>query len=283
MINTTVLDRAFEALPPDIRNARPLCGMVLGSGWSEAVRELTVVAECSYADIPGLGAAAVAGHAGRLILGHLPTHPTQTVLAFCGRRHWYEGVGWDPVVMPADICRRLGIPNLLITNAAGGIRPSLSPGDIVMLRDHLRMSHLNPLQGPHLPQFGPRFPDQSEVYSPALMELLRAAAIEIGCILTDGIYAFSSGPTFETPAEIRAYGILGADVVGMSTVPEAIVAHASGLRIAALSLISNMAAGISGAHLSHEEVMEVGRAATPVMAALVTAFLRALCGAETTD
>jgi len=271
-----VLDAAFESLPEVIRRATPRCGLVLGSGWSQSVASLTVIAECPYSAIASLGQTAVVGHAGRLVLAHLPEDPAFTVLAFCGRRHWYEGEGWNPVVMPADFFRRLGVRDVLITNAAGGIRINLAPGNIVLLRDHLRMSHLNPLQGPHNPLFGPRFPDQSEVYHPVLCDLLRRAAMDINCPLAEGVYAFSAGPSYETPAEIRAYGLLGADVVGMSTVPEAMVASASGIRVAALSLVSNMAAGISGPHLSHEEVMEVARSSAPTMAALVLAFLTRL-------
>jgi purine-nucleoside phosphorylase len=280
VIDMRLLDDAFGSLPKEFRTARPRCGLVLGSGWSRAVEGLTVLAECPYAAIPGLGQTAVVGHAGRLVLAHLRATPAWTVLAFCGRRHWYEGVGWEPVILPADFCRRLGVRNLLITNAAGGIRLNLAPGDIVLLRDHLRMSHLNPLLGPHNPAFGARFPDQSQVYHPVLMELLRRAALDIGYNLTDGVYAFSGGPSYETPAEIRAYGFLGADVVGMSTVPEAMVASASGMRVAALSLVSNMAAGISGPHLSHDEVLQVARNSEPMLAGLLHAFLARLGAAD---
>jgi len=280
MINLEVLDKSFASLPEVFRRARPRCGLVLGSGWSRAVEGLEILAECSYADIPALGQTAVVGHSGRLVLAHPPQQPDWTLLAFCGRRHWYEGVEWESVILPADFCRRLKVPTFLITNAAGGIRLNLKPGDIVMLRDHIRMTHLNPLQGPHVPAFGPRFPDQSQVYCPHLMELLRQAALTIGYNLTDGVYAFSGGPSYETPAEIRAYGFLGADVIGMSTVPEAMVANASGLRVAALSLVSNMAAGISGPHLSHDEVMDVAATSGPLMARMVTAFLDCLRRAE---
>lgn len=273
MIDLPLLDNAFAALPDDFRNARPRCGLILGSGWSRAVEGLTIMAEIPYAAIPALGQTAVVGHAGRLALAHPPGAPEWPVLAFCGRRHWYEGVGWEPVVLPVDFCRRLGVRDLLITNAAGGIRLNLTPGDMVLIRDHLRMSHLNPLQGPHNPVFGPRFPDQSQVYNPQLMAVLRCAALDIGCELSDGVYAFSAGPSYETPAEIRAYERLGADVVGMSTVPEAMIASACGLRVAALSLVSNMAAGIGGTHLLHDEVMEVALASAPRMARLVQAFL----------
>lgn len=276
MIDLKRLDEAFEALPAAMRAARPRCGLILGSGWSGAVEGLQPVAECPYSALPTLGATEVVGHAGKLVLGHLPEDPGFPVLAFCGRRHWYEGVGWEPVILPAEFCRRLGVRDLLITNAAGGIREDLAPGRLVLLRDHLRMSHLNPLQGPHQPRFGARFPDQSRVYDERLADCLRQAAADIACPLAEGVYAFSAGPSYETPAEIRAYGLLGGDIVGMSTVPEAMVASAAGLRVAAVSLVSNMAAGISGPHLSHQEVLAVAKAAAPILARLVLAFLRRL-------
>ncbi len=277
-MNMDFLDRAFEAIPAPIRNARPRHGLVLGSGWSRAMEGMVVVADCPYADIPGLGRPEVQGHAGRLLLAHRPGRPADPFLAFCGRRHWYEGVGWEPVILPADVCRRLEVETLLITNAAGGIRTSLKPGDVVAIRDHLRISHLNPLRGPHHPEYGPRFPDQSQVYDPRLIERLQRAAVEAGVTLNEGVYAFSGGPSYETPAEIRAYGFLGADVIGMSTVPEAIVASAAGLRVAALSLVTNMAAGISGPHLVHDEVLAVADASAHTMTRILTAFLAQTSG-----
>ncbi len=267
------LNRAFEALPAPIRRATPCRAFVLGSGWSRAMDGMEILGECSYADIPGLGRPEVVGHDGRLLLAHLPECPSKPFLAFCGRRHWYEGVGWEPVILPVDVCRRLKVSELLITNAAGGIRNSLKPGDIVVIRDHLRISHLNPLRGPHYPEYGPRFPDQSQVYDPRLIDRLQRAAVDAGITLAEGVYAFSGGPSYETPAEIRAYGFLGGDVVGMSTVPEAIVASAAGLRVAALSLVTNMAAGIGGRHLAHDDVIDVANASAERLSGLLRAYL----------
>jgi purine-nucleoside phosphorylase len=197
-------------------------------------------------------------------------------LAFCGRRHWYECLQWEPTVFPADFCRRLAVPRLLLTNAAGGINASYHPGEIVLIRDHLRLTFLNPLLGPHNPLYGPRFPDQSHVYDAAFRADLHAAAQSESIPLTEGVYAYSCGPTFETPAEVRAYGMLGADLVGMSTVPEAIVATACGIQVAALSLVTNMAAGLGGTELSHEEVVETARISTERMVRLLSAFLRSI-------
>ena len=272
-----IFDEAFASLPDIFRTARPYASLVLGSGWNHAVGSLEVLAEVPYSEIAGYGAATVVGHAGRLLLVRGPRGGT--ALLFCGRRHWYEGCEWEPVVMPAVLTRRLGCPILLITNAAGGIRASLRPGDVVILRDHLRLSPLTPLRGPHDPEFGPRFPDQSRVYDPELIELLRAAGARQGLGLTDGVYVLSCGPAFETPAEIRAYGILGADVVGMSTVPEAMVASACGLRVAGLSFVSNMAAGVTGKLLDGNDVVDCAERHAERLARLVLDFLDLACPA----
>ena len=169
-MDTQVLQTAFDSLPTNFRNATPVCAMILGSGWSTAVEELENSQAVDYSEIPGLGATGVAGHAGKLIQG---TINGQQILAFCGRRHWYEGVGWSPVAIPVDICRRLNVPCLLITNAAGGIRAGLEPGDLMIIRDHINSVGINPLLGPHNPDWGPRFPDQSSVYSPELIDIAR--------------------------------------------------------------------------------------------------------------
>ncbi len=270
-----LFDEAFASIPEAFKNASPICAMVLGSGWNTAVQQLEVIAEISYADIPNYGGATVIGHAGKLLL--VRTKSGREALAFCGRRHWYEGADWEAVVMPVEIARRLGVKTMLITNAAGGIRQSLHPGDMVAIRDHLRLTDINPLRGAHNPLFGPRFPDQSAVYNPELIQMLKNVALQNGTILTDGVYAFSSGPVFETPAEIRAYGILGADLVGMSTVPEAIFASAIGMKVAAVSFVSNMAAGISpNSTLSGDEVIECANQNASSMARLVLGFIEAL-------
>ena len=274
MIRTDILDTAFAALPAAIREARPACALVLGSGWNRAIDGLDVLARVPYGDLPGLGAAAVPGHDGALALVRLPgASRGATALAFCGRRHWYECLEWEPTVFPADFCRRLAVPEIILTNAAGGINPAYRPGDVVLVRDHLRMSYLNPLQGPHNPLFGERFPDQSHVYGEETADRLRRAAAAAGIALHEGVYAYSCGPTFETPAEVRAYGILGADLVGMSTVPEAIVASACGIRVGALSLVTNMAAGLGSAMLRHEDVVETASTSGERLAALLVAYL----------
>jgi purine-nucleoside phosphorylase len=272
-MTTAFFDAASAALPPQCFEQPPACGLILGSGWSQALAADRPLARMPYAEIPGLGASTVVGHTGEMVL--FERHGLR-IAAFLGRRHWYEGAGWGPVVLPVELMRRMGVKNLLITNAAGGISPSLKPGDLMVLRDHINTVGINPLIGPVQPGWGPRFPDQSQVYSPALLELLRKAAYDTEVPLSEGVYAFTSGPGYETPAEIRAYAGMGADAVGMSTVPEATVANAAGLRTAGLSCITNMAAGISGPHLSHDEVLDQTRRTAPVMAALLNAFLARL-------
>ncbi len=273
-MNKQIFNEAFDSLPAAFRTVRPACLLMLGSGWSEAIRDADIVAEVPYRAIAHFGDATVIGHAGRLVL--LRSASGADVLAFCGRRHWYEGAGWEAVVMPVEIARRLGVRTLLVTNASGGIRPDLKPGDMVIIRDHIRMNHLNPLRGAHDPDFGPRFPDQSCVYDRGLRARLQEAGETLGLTLTTGVYVFSSGPVFETPAEIRAYGILGADLVGMSTVPEAMFANACGMRVAGLSFVSNMAAGISDVALSGADVIECAKVNAPRMAALVGRFVETL-------
>ena len=275
-MNRQIFLDALASLPPAFRDARPYASLLLGSGWNRAVGSLRVLAEAPYSEIAGFGAATVVGHDGRLLLVEGPRGGT--ALVFCGRRHWYEGCEWEQVVMPAVLARRLGAPVFLVTNAAGGIRASLQPGDMVILRDHLRLSPLTPLRGPHDPEFGPRFPDQSRVYDPALIELLRAAGARQGLGLTDGVYVLSCGPAYETPAEIRAFGILGADVVGMSTVPEAMVASACGMRVAGVSFVSNMAAGVTGKLLDGDDVVDCAARHAGRLSRLVLDFLDLLEG-----
>ncbi|HNX34386.1 MAG TPA: purine-nucleoside phosphorylase [Kiritimatiellia bacterium] len=272
-MNAAFFETAATALPSLCFEQPPACGLILGSGWSQVLIPDTPLLRLSYADIPGLGASTVVGHAGELLL--FERHGIR-IAAFLGRRHWYEGAGWGPVVLPVELLRRMGTRNLLITNASGGISPNLKPGDLMVIRDHVNTVGINPLIGPVIPGWGERFPDQSQIYSPALIDLLRKAAYDTEVPLSDGVYAFTSGPGYETPAEIRAYAGMGADAVGMSTVPEATVANAAGLRTAGLSCITNMAAGISGPHLSHEEVLGQTRKTAPVMAALLDAFLARL-------
>ena len=276
-MNISLFDTAVAALPPCCFEQPPACGLILGSGWSPALQTGGVKLRLPFGDIPGLGASTVVGHAGELVL--FEKYGIR-VAAFLGRRHWYEGAGWEPVVLPVELLRRMGVRDLLITNAAGGISPSLCPGDLLVIRDHINTAGINPLLGPVVPGWGTRFPDQSRIYDDGLIGLLRKAAHDTETPLSEGVYAFTTGPGYETPAEIRAYASMGADAVGMSTVPEAIVANAAGFRVAGLSCITNMAAGISGPHLSHEEVIAQTRASGPAMAALLDAFLSRLAARE---
>ena len=271
-MNTDFFEEAARAFPAACFERPVDLGIVLGSGWGEALVCDRTLVQLSYADIPGFGAATVPGHAGEF---RLFERAGRRIAAFCGRRHWYEGVGWEAVVLPVEMLRRLGGRKLLLTNAAGGINPALKAGDFVILRDHINTVGVHPLIGPHNPDWGARFPDMSEIYTPRLRAVLRAAAEARGLHPLEGVYAFTSGPVFETPAEIRAYGRLGADVVGMSTVPEAVFARACGIEVAGLSLASNQAAGISATPLCHEEVMAASKAAQGRMAGLIDAFIRA--------
>ena len=263
-------DTAAGYLPDVCFKNPPDLGILLGSGWGEALKIDEVLVRIKYADIPGLGASTVKGHSGEFILYR---HAGKLIAAWCGRRHWYEGAGWEPVVLPVEILRRMGCQALLLTNASGGINPALRPGDFVIIRDHINLVGVNPLIGPHVEEWGERFPDMTEVYTKRLAELLHASANRLGLRVMDGVYAYSSGPCYETPAEIQAYKAQGADVVGMSTVPEAVFAKSCGMKIAGISLVSNLAAGISRRPLNHEEVMAAGAEARAKMAAFIEDFL----------
>ncbi|MGN0853341.1 MAG: purine-nucleoside phosphorylase [Kiritimatiellia bacterium] len=259
-------ERAAAALPDACFETAPDLAVVLGSGWGHALQMDREVVRMSYRDIPGYGAATVSGHAGEFVLYE---RAGRRIAAFCGRRHWYEGIGWEAVVLPIELVRRMGCRRVLLTNAAGGLNPALHPGDFVILGDHVNTVGANPLIGPHVAAWGARFPDMTETYSKAFRSVLHAVAAKRGLRIMEGVYAFTSGPVYETPAEIRAYGHMGADVVGMSTVPEAIFAHACGLEVAGLSLVTNLAAGISPVPLCHAEVLEATRRAQTMMQGLL--------------
>ncbi len=266
-INQLTLDSAVESVQKKWSDSKPKCGLILGSGWGEAVADFNHQ-EIPYDHIPGFGKPGVMGHAGKLLSS---TINGMEVFIFQGRRHWYEGEGWTPVILPIYLLHALGADTVLLTNAAGGIRADLAPGSLMVIGDHINMLGSNPLIGPHNPRLGTRFPDQSNVYHPMLLENLLKAGAD-----TSGTYIATSGPTFETPAEIKQYRSMGADAVGMSTVPEAIVANALGMRVAGLSCICNWAAGISPTKLTHEDVNKVATATMPRMKSTITAFLEEL-------
>jgi purine-nucleoside phosphorylase len=231
----------------------PRVGVVLGSGLGEFAASVGGAVAIPYEEIPHFKKVSVAGHAGRLVLGSVGNAATAVLQ---GRYHYYEGHAIEDVVFPVRVLGKLGVESLLLTNAAGGIGRELGPGDLMVIRDHINLMGLNPLRGANDERLGPRFPDMSAVYDPAFQEIIAAAEAEIGRQPKRGVYLALSGPSYETPAEIRMLAALGADAVGMSTVPEAICARHLGLRVAGISCVTNLAAGISPQPLSHQEVTE---------------------------
>lgn len=272
-MDITFFDKVADVLPDECFKSPPDAAFVLGSGWGESVRADRTILRIPYTDMPGMGAATVPGHAGEF---RLIERNGKRIAAFFGRRHWYEGAPWEAVVLPVELARRMGCGTVLLTNASGGINPALRPGDFVIIRDHVNTVGINPLIGPHNPAWGPRFPDMGAIYTQHLRDALHAAANRRGLRVMEGTYAFTSGPVFETPAEIRAYGHIGADIVGMSTVPEAVFACACGIKVAGLSIVSNLAAGMSAAPLNHVEVLAATSAAKESMADLMDDFITAL-------
>ncbi|MBI4328062.1 MAG: purine-nucleoside phosphorylase [Chloroflexi bacterium] len=235
---------------------RPTLALVFGSGFQHAIDQIAVETEVSYSRVPGFPPARMPGHAGKMVWGHLGDVP---ILALCGRAHYYEGCSLENITFPVRVLAESGIRSLLLTNAAGGIHPKLQPGDFLLITDHINFMGANPLRGAALAG-KTRFLDLTRTYDPRLRQLLRKAARRAGVSLRSGVYLAVSGPSYETPAEIRAFARLGADAVGMSTVPEAIVARQCGLAVAALSCITNRAAGLSGRQLSHADVLaQAGR------------------------
>lgn len=248
----------------------PPVAVVLGSGLGGLADSLEVLSDIPYADIPHMPRPSVEGHAGRLLVGRLSGSP---VALLQGRSHYYEGRSLDEVVFPVRVMKALGVRTLVLTAATGGLRESLGSGDLVCLSDHLNLLGPNPLRGPNDDRLGPRFPDMTEVYSSRLRLLAKQEAARLGLGLSEGVYASVSGPSFETPAEVRMLRTLGADVVGMSTVPEAIAARHSGLEVLAFALVTNPAAGLSDSPLRHDDVLEAGQAAGASLARLIEAIL----------
>jgi purine-nucleoside phosphorylase len=266
-INQLTLDSAVEAIRTRWPDAQPRCGLILGSGWGEVVADLEGPS-LPYSKIPGLGLTGVLGHSGKLLTARFNG---VEALIFQGRRHWYEGEGWTPVILPVYLLNALGADTVVLTNAAGGIREDLTPGTLMVIDDHINMLGSNPLIGPYNPRLGTRFPDQSHVYDSNLRQQLLNAGAD-----TSGIYVATSGPTFETPAEINQFRAMGAHAVGMSTVPEAIIANALDMKVAGLSCICNWAAGISPTKLTHEDVNQVASETMPQMKKTITTFLEGL-------
>jgi len=249
---------------------RPTLAVVLGSGFHHVLSELNVAARVAYAKLPGFPRPGVAGHAGELLVGELGGTP---VLVLSGRAHFYEGHAMDQVTFAVRTLAAYGIRDLLLTNAAGGIHPRFRAGDFMLLTDHINLMGINPLRGPAIPGL-PRFVDLTQAYDASLRRWMLAAARSAKVKLQRGVYLAVSGPSYETPAEVRAFARLGADAVGMSTVPETIVARQHGLRVVALSCLTNLAAGISRVPLSHAEVLETAERVKRVGARLLKEFGR---------
>ena len=245
-------------------------GLILGSGLGSYADTLEDRRFVRYQDIGGFPVSAVPGHENRFVLG---SKSGVRVVAMQGRFHYYEGYPMPVLAQGVRAMRNIGVDTLIVTNAAGGVNLSFHPGTLMLISDHINLSGGNPLIGPNAPAYGVRFPDMSNVYDRALRQRLRAAAAEAGIPLAEGVYAMMSGPSFETPAEIRMCRALGADAVGMSTVPEAIAAAHCGVRVLGVSLITNMAAGVLDQPLSHEEVNRTAAAAEDRFCALLDLIL----------
>lgn len=231
----------------------PQIGAILGSGLGAMADNLEEKVIIKYEDVPNMPASTVHGHAGQFVFGKLRG---KNVVCMQGRFHYYEGHPMERLGMPVNIMKELGVESILVTNAAGGVNTEYVPGDLMIIRDHINFAFNNPLMGKNEEEIGPRFPDMSDPYDKDLRKLAKECAAEIGIEIKEGVYAMMTGPAYETPAEIKMLRILGADAVGMSTVPEVISAKHCGLKVIGISCITNMAAGILEQPLNHEEVIE---------------------------
>ena len=263
---------AYEAVRRHI-SAEPKVALTLGSGLGNYANEIEVEAEMHYGDIPSFPVSTVAGHDGKFVFGKIGNLP---IVCMKGRVHLYEGYEMSEVVMPVRLLRMLGVEIMFLTNAAGGINASFSAGDLMLIKDHIALLTHNPLIGPNDDRFGVRFPDMSHVYDEELSNLIRKAAKENGIAIREGVYCQLTGPSYETPAEIKMLQTIGADAVGMSTATEAIAARHAGMRVMGISCISNMAAGISPVPLSHKEVQETADRVAPLFTKLVSETLKAI-------
>jgi len=245
----------------------PKVAIVLGSGLGDYASTIRVETEVLYSEITGFPVSTVPGHDGRFIFGYIEDVP---VVCMKGRVHFYEGYDVSDVVLPTRLMKLLGAEILFLTNAAGGVNTSFHAGDLMLIKDHISVFAPNPLIGPNIDEFGTRFPDMSHVYDEKLQKVIRDTAKANGIYLQEGVYAQLTGPSYESPAEIRMLRMLGCDAVGMSTVVEAISANHCGMKICGISCISNLAAGMSATPLSHKEVQEAADMAAPCFQKLVT-------------
>ncbi len=276
-ISLAQIDSAAQAIKKQIAALRvPVVGIILGSGLNDLADSVQKAIHIHYSDLPDFPVLTVHGHAGRFVIGELEGKP---VLVMQGRIHYYEGYTMGQVTLPVRVMQRLGIPNMIVTNAAGGVHPDFEPGDVMLITDQLNlmgMSGLNPLMGPNLDEIGTRFPDMSQPYDRAYSDLARKVAKENNITLREGVYAGLSGPSFESPADLRFLRLAGADAVGMSTVPEVIIARHGDMRVLGLSGISNKANLDGSTITTHEEVIAAGKVITPKVEKIIRGVLQSM-------
>jgi purine-nucleoside phosphorylase len=269
------IDEAAQAVRSRT-TTQPNVAIILGSGLNGLAESVQGAVRIPFSDLPHFPVSTVHGHTGQLVIGELEG---QTVFVMQGRIHYYEGYPLAQITLPVRVMQRLGIKTLIVTNAAGGVHPDFQPGDVMLITDHLNlmgMTGANPLMGPNIDELGPRFPDMSQAYDRSLGELSRRVAKENQIVLREGVYAGLSGPSFESPADLRFLRLAGADAVGMSTVPEVIVARHGGMRALGFSGISNKANLDGSTVTTHEEVIEAGKAITPKIEKIIRGVLRGM-------
>lgn len=269
------IDKAAETIRKRV-STRPRVGLILGSGLNSLAESVQNAVIIPYGEIPAWPVSTVQGHAGQLVIGELDGQP---VLVMQGRIHFYEGYSMSQITLPVRVMARLGLEMMFVTNAAGGVNPDFVPGDVMLITDNLNlvgMMGANPLMGPNIDELGPRFPDMSQAYDRKLMATARDVASGEGIPLREGVYCGLSGPSFEGPADLRFLQLAGADAVGMSTVPEVIVARHGGMRVLGFSGISNKANLDGSTVTTHEEVIEAGKVITPKMEKIIRGVLRSL-------
>lgn len=272
-INLEMIDSAVEVIRSKTDH-KPEVALILGSGLGDLAESVRPADYIDYGDIPNWPRSTIVGHKGRLVIGDLESKP---VMIMQGRAHFYEGYPMTTIGFPVRVMIRLGIKYLVVTNAAGAVNPDYEPGDLMLINDHLSligMFGMNPLCGPNIDEFGERFPDMSRAYDPGLLNLAKQAAAEKNIKPREGVYVCLSGPSFETPADLRFLKIAGADAVGMSTVPEVIVAHHGGIKVLGISGISNKA-NLDGSNITtHKEVLEAGKVLVPKLDTIIRGILR---------
>ena len=267
-----MLEKTVEFIKDKIGDFRPQIGIILGSGLGELADEYCDIV-IDYADIDGFEVSSVLGHKGRLVFADING---KKVVMMQGRFHFYEGHSIHKVVYPVKVMKKLGVETIIITNAAGGVNPAFNPSDLMVITDHINYMGVNPLIGKNDDSMGERFPDMSEIYTPEYVELVKKTGEDIGVDLQEGVYMALTGPSYETPAEVKMARIIGADAVGMSTVPEAIVAAWAGIKVIGLSCICNSAAGVSTVGLSHDDVIRAANIAKDRFKRLVKEVIRRL-------